>query len=145
MKRDIQFRAWHIAEEKMCDIDVISFKRHGAFLYGTTPTEDFDYGKTIVIAPLDGRFCDNAEFELMQYTGLKDKNLKEIYEGDILHCIFNGIYRKVEHFKGCFWFMAIGKDWKYPINMINEDHLEDMVVIGNIYETPSLLHTGAEG
>lgn len=76
---------------------------------------------------------------LMQITGIKDKNGKEIYEGDILegkdHWAW-GDWRKVVTFDGgCFRPFGTG-DW--------EPDPEDVEVIGNIYENPELLKSRTE-
>ena len=72
--------------------------------------------------------------ELMQYTGLKDKNGKEIYEGDILEW-FNDLtgstHRGVVRFtQGGFY---CGDYYLYAIKCYLP------VIIGNIYENPELL------
>ncbi|MDM0974723.1 hypothetical protein G6Z18_14740 [Clostridium perfringens] len=80
---------------------------------------------------------------LMQYTGLKDKNGKEIYEGDILSIkIYSGDKVIVEgktvvEFKdGCF-----GVIWGYDkaFLSLNSFFKAKFEVIGNIYENPELL------
>ena len=67
----------------MCKVETLTDK--GAFLVGVKKGED-DYGrKYFVRAPEHGRFCENDEFELMLFTGLLDKNGKQIFESMILN------------------------------------------------------------
>lgn len=67
-----------------------------------------------------------------QYTGLKDKNGKDIYEGDIVKCFVNG--NSYVSFKGG----AYGLIFDYNFIPFNDVYGE-MEVIGNIYENPELL------
>ena len=89
----------------------------------------------------------HEEVELMQYTGLKDKNDKEIYEGDIIDASYinpmsNEVIKKhylIEYGEGQYKAKLIGSSpygdtW---INFINEKG----TVIANIYENPELLES----
>lgn len=75
----------------------------------------------------------------MQYTGLNDKNGKEIYEGDIVQFtieheeeIDDVTYKEAVHFsEGCF-----NVDGEVPLNAFSDE----CEVIGNIYENPELLN-----
>ena len=72
---------------------------------------------------------------LMQYTGLKDKNGKEIYEGDIVRDNVNEMNRTVFFDDGVFCF----NDGTALRMFVNDPRGNKLDVIGNIYETPELL------
>jgi uncharacterized phage protein (TIGR01671 family) len=78
----------------------------------------------------------------MQYTGLKDKNGKEIYEGDICYVYpdewefqLEGCNHNVIYFEGGFGLKR-DKNPFYPLYKSLADYCN---VIGNIYENPELL------
>jgi uncharacterized phage protein (TIGR01671 family) len=84
--------------------------------------------------------CDELE-DPQEYTGIKDRNGKEIYEGDIIRplnlngCISDGVI-KFRH--GCFIALQIsGEHYEECLGNLNNDHI---VIIGNIYENPELLN-----
>lgn len=75
-------------------------------------------------------------YELMQYTGLKDKNGKGIYEGDIVKASYRNTPQVVEWIAKYAGFSIGGAMPERPVN----SDFTDWEIIGNIYENPELLN-----
>ncbi len=129
--REIKFRAWLEGDVGMV-YKVGTMKCPLAILDWLTHHHDPEYGLT-----------------LMQYTGLKDKNGVEIYEGDILQT--QAGLKEVQFGKhilsccGCCYYghQSVGfyTAWKKQMPGADEDEweAENLEVIGNIHENADLL------
>ena len=120
--KDIKFRVWDnernaMFNSKSVDIDFFEGK-----IEITSDTIRYDEVYTDEI----------KDFELMQYVGCKDKNNKEIYEGDIVKTKKH--IGQIIYSKGMF-FIDVKGDFYLPIYNVSEF----MEVIGNIYENPELI------
>lgn len=149
MQREIKFRAWDLGAKQMyLPADIYGDIRDeiGISLNGDTL---FFYESS------NGNHCPpslstrRATVELMQFTGLLDKNGREIYEGDILEaeCPYGEQKKRfvVEFKDGAYqivWNNMFGGG-DCDMTTIGYAMREDFTfeIVGNIYETPNLLTT----
>jgi len=110
--------------------------------------EDSQYlqmdGKKIHPAPWSTLSADlpDEHIVIQQYTGLKDTNGKDIYEGDIIQLEGSPISYSIEWDK-YQWAInahgALGYDPDWNLQPFNHCVYERAIVVGNIFETPELL------
>ena len=130
MKREIKFRAWHIELKRWINLNGfdIAFKgcNNEGEVYGI-----YEQGNLNTFAKED--------VQLMQYTGLKDKNGVEIYEGDIIpHPTHGNLIVDFEPTMAVFCFWKNKKSGLgYPMHF--DLHTATWEVIGNVHENPELL------
>ena len=126
-----KFRAWDKELQTMLDVSLIDFKKSA--LVG----EHWKFGET--------NFMSFDEIELMQSTGLFDRNGKEIFEGDIITNGQNVMCMKRHNTLG-FYVEEKGEVDFIADCAVLEEFEEDakeiadsLEIIGNIYENPELL------
>ena len=117
-----KFRAWIKNDKEMIDVDEIHF----------------DNGKLDFIGDAITFMRTVDEIELMQSTGLFDKNNKEIFEGDIV-LVLGSLYTVFyDNEKGSYRLKPHDDRWNVDY-MSNFSHGGNFEIIGNIYENPELL------
>jgi uncharacterized phage protein (TIGR01671 family) len=138
MNREIKFRAWDaeycdmIPPFTLTDIECIQ-----------------ENGRTICLL-IHGKDIKRKDWILMQYTGLKDKNGKEIYEGDIIKYYSFG--SSTPSFAQVIWddcgYGRVGFAYKEEMGILTQLYntqerciYKECIgeIVGNIYENPDLL------
>ena len=128
-----KYRAWHKTWEDMCKVKRIRFNDDG------NVTRVLVKGRELVKGVNFGSDTRLDEIELMQSTGLFDKNGKEVFVGDIIKCT-----------RGCLHEVYIEKEYggtyiggmpAIYLKGIREGYAwtGDEKIIGNVYQNPELL------
>lgn len=134
--REIKFRAWDKRDKQIKEIYLIDWRTSKDYQMIQMPDPEFRSGQ-------EAWGNTQEHIILMQFTGLKDKNGKEIYEGDIAKDSLGQVYEMVFHEKEARFSL---KEIPSSINFANYRHVIDvrfMEVIGNKYENPELLEEGS--
>ena len=128
MSREIKFRAWDKETKQYFKVLAIDFKskivscRHFKWKY--------DLFNQINLIDLD----------LEQFTGLKDANGKEIYEGDIVKSSYKYAQPKISQvIVECGNSYILGEDLATGNEMLVSDHINEIEVIGNVHTKHELL------
>jgi uncharacterized phage protein (TIGR01671 family) len=130
MKREIKFRIWNPDSKKMYYVPEDGFLHIGESSFLNNPA--WYFSKKDVNTFESCAYSDRST--IMQYTCLKDKNGKEIYEGDIINL---PVLSEVVFMDGAFILKAEAFQNGALVNDIFK--MYPFEIIGNIYENPELL------
>lgn len=127
--REIKFRGWDLNKHKM---------NYEPYVVGDETICEWDMVHL-------NKGIKEYEHPLMQYTGLKDKNGKEIYEGDIVSSLYafegcKGVYEIIWREDAKFHPVRHGIHQQERVTITMND-IKRCEVLGNIYENPELLDT----
>ncbi|HDX9549364.1 TPA: hypothetical protein ROX86_001857 [Bacillus thuringiensis] len=152
--KEVEFRAWDLKDKRMY---------HNVGIVGTLIILEHEQGG-YEFCELELKSYDHIDnnYELMQYTGLKDKNGKKLFEGDVIkvpsindHVHGNYSYKEIIYRNGTWIAQYIKSekgqvvpkgymaghlidcyDYDYKALVFYDDRLEhtDIEVVGNIYE-----------
>ena len=121
MKREIKFRAWDESISRIRKVSSINW-----------------FDEYIYVDETPSGTCSKLLIEgtpLMQYTGLKDKNGKEIYEDDIVRVkSFSEPIMWIRFDRGAFYLASKDKE-----EIADIKYVERGEIIGNIYSNPELI------
>lgn len=127
MNREILFRAWHKQKKIMCDVLLICFVNR---YVNVLPEYQLEGGNQE-----EWRF---DEIELMQFTGLTDKNGRKIFEGDVVKTV-TGKPMVVSWNPRFASFCLDREGWAFSHWFGETCEANEVTVIGNTHDNPELI------
>jgi len=126
--REIKFRGWHVAKKRMFSAEEMATDQLTLLTTGSFINVSGSHTSM-------SKIFDRNKFIPLQYIGLKDKNGKEIYEGDLVNIRNWGRTDEVLHKATIVWDQQTAS-WQFdPWFDVDEyDRWRKIEVIGNIYE-----------
>jgi hypothetical protein len=118
--REIKLRVWDKIQNVFINPDQCGFIMRYGLIHGNVkhPVYDLYYNPDVII---------------QQFTGIKDKNSKEIYEGDIIQALHDygpaGYHQRTARI---LWHNTLGYQWHYW-------NLSTIEIIGNIFQNPNII------
>ena len=126
--RVIKFRAWDEEHKRMVQFSMRDLLTDLGSEY------DFTEGVQVLLALFDGHLPASwPDLQVMQFTGLLDKNGKEIYEGDVINDGYGGNVVYIDRYAG--FYIQNSHANALPL----ADAIYDKQIIGNIHENPELV------
>jgi len=144
--REIKFRVWDKKFEKIIYPEFLVENDYGVLV--PAYLKDINFHKIYIEEHEETTSQENII--IMQYIGLKDKNNKEIFEGDIVKRTVIGYCETIEEIgfidfqNGSFVFNSTAKD-KFKTSLYEDlkpypsKAMPEYEVVGNVYENPELL------
>lgn len=132
--KEIKFKAWDKKKNEW-----IKVKSGGMSLNYKTGKLEYTYSDTFDLQDWETLRMIGAfpgDYNIVEYTGLKDKNSKEIYIGYIVEVKAKGSIMEIKFENGCFR----GFDHDMKTKILIELFAEECEVIGNMFENKDLLN-----
>ncbi len=141
MKREIEFRAWDKNLKEIVRVISLNLRHECGYILANHPD-------SVKLGRDDTYMLDKEDSEVMQYTGLKDKNGVKIFEGDIIQLYYsNWLNEKsiIRFHGGSFGYGSAHVFTAF--NCLQADTMREnndycnvaITVIGNIHQNPELL------
>ena len=144
--REIKYKAWHKKDKKMYDVACLEWAHHysSEFTYIGFHVNIIRKGTLDKPNSLYFEWVAENEVIVLLYTGLKDKNEKEIYEGDIVNRHLGHPPRVITwtpegRYLGWYSSRLESQQTKNIMDHLPLGQDEEIEIIGNIYENPELL------